>query len=244
MVGRSSCHRPERSARSSWVIRLATARMSAHATSTVLGTPAAGVAPVPCVPHTVTPRSSRYSTSSDALRMPVVITSRRLGSWESTSRCRRVRSRIRTRASKPASRAGSSVLGDGLGEELDRDVRRPAMPSPRSRGRGAGSRRARRRAVLGDRDEGGIWPQGHGDRAGTGATYRSRVTSGLARTSTRAQGGSFASRTEHPCRREPHRHVRHSGGDDACACRGVPGAVHAGHPGRAAAWRAAGRSSR
>jgi hypothetical protein len=36
--------------------------------------------------------------------------------------------------------------------------------------------------VLGDRDEGGIWPQGHGDRAGAGATYRYRVTGWLGST--------------------------------------------------------------
>ncbi len=52
--------------------------------------------PMPPVPHTVTPRAAQASRSIEELDMPVVTSSRSVGSWLSRAASKKVRSRIAT----------------------------------------------------------------------------------------------------------------------------------------------------
>ena len=97
------CHPPPLTEASSAATCLVTARISAQVSSAVA--PA-----LPRVPHTVTPAAAQAATSMEALRMPVVTSSRRLGSSAIRSAVNGVRSRIATITSNGRSSAASSPV--------------------------------------------------------------------------------------------------------------------------------------
>ena len=97
------CQPPSRIRRSSAGTCRTRARISAQVSSGV-------AAPLPPVPHTVTPAAAAAATSIDALRIPVVTSSRRSGSSRSRSAVNGVRSRIATTTSNGRNSAARSAV--------------------------------------------------------------------------------------------------------------------------------------
>jgi hypothetical protein len=119
------CQPPRLTAASSSATCRVTARISAQVSS--------GVAPgEPEVPQTVTPAAAQAATSIEALRIPVVTSSRRFGSSPIRSAVNGVRSRIATMTSNGRSSAARSPVSAMWLENVTisaPSASQPALPS-------------------------------------------------------------------------------------------------------------------
>ena len=138
--GGAACQRPSRRPCACAGRWRASARMSAHVRS-VVGAPAPGA------PQTVTPRSAQAARSIEALRRPVVTSSRSAGRRSIRERGKGVRSRIATSASNGARRSATASSSATWSENASTASLPAGAPTPPGRARAPRSRRAARAAA-------------------------------------------------------------------------------------------------